>query len=417
MFRHQRTECRPRPCSFRPALEGLEERQLLSFTQFPLAPGSGPWGITTGADSRIWFTEEQTDKIARVNADNSITEFQVPTPNSDPLWITKGPDGKIWFTEWVGNRVGRVNANGTITEFQIPTANSGPDEITAGPDGNVWFAEANGLKLARVNPNGSITEFNVPNSGNLGPRGITTGPDGNIWFTFGTNGVGRLNGDGSVTEYHTAYNYSGTQGITTGPDGHIWFTEYLAGGIGRVNADGSISEFGLPGEGADSSVSGPQAIVVGPDGNLWITDTDTGRLLRVNLAQNDADITFTAFNIPTPNGAPRGITSGADGKLWFTEQLGNSVDSFSIPRRWIFPPIPWINEIFTQAGAQQAASAQNAENPPVNVLTNNVDALLTGGFSSRIQAAVDSVTAHVAQSTTSGAEFLEISLGDVLISG
>jgi streptogramin lyase len=418
MFRRHKSASNGRPMSFRPALEGLEERQLLSsFTELPLpASFSLPVGITTGADGRIWFTEEQTNKIGRVNAGNSITEFQVPTPNSDPFGITKGPDGNIWFTELTGNKIGRVNANGTISEFQVPTAKSGPVGITAGPDGNVWFTESNGDKLGRVNPNGSITEFNVPNSNNIGPNGITTGPDRNIWFTFGFNGVGRLNADGSVTEFRTANTLSGTQGITTGPDGHIWFTEYVAGEIGRVNANGSISEFAIPVENSFAGTA-PGAIETGPDGNLWITDAFGNRLVRGNLAANDASVTFTSFDVPTPNGTPRGITTGADGKLWFTEQLGNKVASFTIPRL-ILPPLPFqIGLLSAQDSGGQAAIAPGTGSAPVNEASSNLDAVFAGNISSGMQSAVDAVAAAVHQPKTSVPESLEMNLGDVLISG
>ena len=388
MFRRQRSARNVRPKSFRPAVEGLEERQLLSFTQFPLAPGSAPWGITTGADGHIWFTEE-SGKIGRVNADNSITEFQVPTDHSDPRGITTGPDGNIWFTEHTASRIGRVNPNGSITEFTTPTLQSFPEQITTGRDGHIWFTESPG-RLGRVNADGTITEFQIPNF--TGPEGITSGPDGHIWFTeWIGNKVGRINADGSITEFQVPTVESGPSGITTGPDGHIWFTEDLADKVARVNADGSISEFKV-------SAGDPEGITTGPDGHLWFTlseyVTPGDALGRVN---NDGSI--SVFNNTQGLILAEQITTGADGNLWFTEQNASGaayVTKFTVPRRTIIPPVVFDpgGLVFTQGPGGGATSTPSTASTPVTELAANVDGVFAGRFSFGMQSVVDAVAAH-----------------------
>ncbi len=72
----------------------------------------------------------------------SITEFPLPTSNAGGRVITAGPDGNLWFTELDANNIGEINpTTHVITEFTLPTANSYPYCITAGPDGNLWFTE------------------------------------------------------------------------------------------------------------------------------------------------------------------------------------------------------------------------------------------------------------------------------------
>src|SRR5262249_56583218 len=68
----------------------------------------------------------------------SVTEFPILNDmNSRPQGITRGPDGNLWFTENSANRIGRITPAGVVTEFAAGiTPNSGPNEITAGPDGN-----------------------------------------------------------------------------------------------------------------------------------------------------------------------------------------------------------------------------------------------------------------------------------------
>ena len=54
--------------------------------------------------------------------------------------------------------------------------------VAAGPDGNVWFTENRGNKIGRIAGDGVVTEYLVPTPGS-GPSGITAGPDGKLWFT------------------------------------------------------------------------------------------------------------------------------------------------------------------------------------------------------------------------------------------
>jgi streptogramin lyase len=67
----------------------------------------------------------------------TFTEFPTPTANSGPYGITTGPDGALWFTERNANKIGRITIAGVITEFPIPTAVGVPAGITTGPDGAV----------------------------------------------------------------------------------------------------------------------------------------------------------------------------------------------------------------------------------------------------------------------------------------
>jgi streptogramin lyase len=102
--------------------------------------------------------------------------------NVNPFGITSGPDGNVWFTEWgVANKIGRITPTGAISDYLIPTANSGPWRLTAGPDGkSLWFTEYSGNKIARITKAGVITDEYLIPTASSNPTGITTGPDGNV---------------------------------------------------------------------------------------------------------------------------------------------------------------------------------------------------------------------------------------------
>src|SRR6516165_849385 len=146
-------------------VEGMEDRCLLSITEFPVpTAGANPFGITVGPDGNVWFTENYispANKVGMINpTTHTVTDFAVPTPNTLPFGITAGPDGNVWFTEHDNNdtqvgRIGEINpVTHAIAEFPLPSGTqSGPAGIVAGPDGNLWFAEQRAYKIGMINPN------------------------------------------------------------------------------------------------------------------------------------------------------------------------------------------------------------------------------------------------------------------------
>ncbi len=203
-----------------------------------ITAGSGPTSITVGSDGNLWFTEFNTDSVARLTlATGAVSEFLVPGAGSGPAGITNGPDGALWFTEAGSGEIGRITTAGLVTnEFPLPTATSDPEGITLGPDGALWFTETGSDRIGRISNAGffSLTEFPLP----LGavPSGITRGPDGALWFAEGgLDRIGRITTAGVVTETGTGITAGAQpQGITLGPDNNIWFTENLGNRIGRL---------------------------------------------------------------------------------------------------------------------------------------------------------------------------------------
>ncbi|MFI5460432.1 MAG: hypothetical protein ACHRXM_33870 [Isosphaerales bacterium] len=302
-------------------LEGLEERCLLSITEFPLPAngGSGPTGITAGPDGNLWFTMG-SGYIGMINpGTHAMTEFpdSGPAP-ADDVDITAGADGDLWFTDQGNNEIGVINpTTDAITKFAIPTANSRPFGVTAGPDGNVWFTELGANKIGQINPTThAISEFPVPTAG-VEPWFITTGPNGNLWFTelSAPKNIGEINPTThAISEFPMPAGHGGI-GIAAGPDGNLWIGDG-DGEIGEVNSTtGAVTEFTIP---ANHPSWG---ITAGPDGNLWFTENVTAGIGEINPT-TDA---ITEYAVPYANSSPAFITSGPDGNLWFTDPGTNSI--------------------------------------------------------------------------------------------
>jgi len=110
--------------------------------------------------------------------------------------IAASPDGNVWFTEPNSDKIGRVNVNDTpitIDEFDVPTSGAQPTGIAAGPDGAMWFAEVHGKLLGRIPldapPGTTPQEFSL---GFNSPGGLVTGPDCNLWVTDFKAPIGRV---------------------------------------------------------------------------------------------------------------------------------------------------------------------------------------------------------------------------------
>ena len=367
---------RARVCRM-PRLEGLEDRCLLSgqvaITEFPVSTAaSDPLWITTGPDGNLWFTENGSDNIGRIDpTTHVITEFPIPTADSQPWGITAGPDGGIWFTESVGDKIGRIDPTTlAITEYPVPNALATPETITVGPDGNLWFTEPKigGIgQIGRIDPTTHvITEFPVPTA-DARPIGLTVGPDRGIWFTEAHGDkIGRIDPTTDViTEFPVPTAGAWPIQITVGPDGNLWFTELNGNQIGRINpTTHTVTEFPVP-----TANSQPWGITAGPDGGIWFTENigDIGRIDPTTHA-------ITENPVPTANGQPFDITTGADGNLWFTDEAGNigqAVVLAATSTQLSASPNP--SAVGQQVTFTAVVSPQTGTAPPTGTVTFSID--------------------------------------------
>ncbi len=319
----------------------------VTITQWQLPTTSAdPAGITAGSDGALWFTECGANTIGRIpttaptpNPANTatpnpdISEYPIPTANAVPYGITSGPDGALWFTESQTAAVARIptdatpNSGAQITEYPSASLTT-PQGIATGPDGNLWVANFGVASVATISPAGQVLALLATGSSST-PLHLVTGPDGAIWFTDPCAGaIGRIKG-GALTEESIPASvnpYPEPIGIAVGSDGNIWFTDIgLFPGnsaIGKVNVSafpvGGISEIGLPNSGSSGNIVG------GPDGALWFTDCSNDAIGRIpTTATSTSDI--AEYALPTAGAEPHGIARGPDGNLWFTEFSGNSI--------------------------------------------------------------------------------------------
>jgi streptogramin lyase len=286
-----------------------------------LTGSNGAWGVATGPDGNVWFTEDNTGAVGRITPDGVVTEFSAGLTKGGPKGIALGPDGNLWVAESSGGgAIARITPSGAATEFTAGLSVGEPWDIAAGPDGNLWFVMRNPAVIGRITPEGVITEFTVGLTPGSEPTSIAAGPDGNLWFTEAADPgrIGRITPAGEISEFSAGLtpNMRPTD-ITAGPDGKLWFTELAgAGAIGRIKTSGEIQEFT---EGMTAGME-PMGIAAGNDGALWFTQSrDPGRLGRITT---DGLVTEHGDGLTIDQG-PWFIAPGPDGNMWFTENGGS----------------------------------------------------------------------------------------------
>jgi streptogramin lyase len=313
-----------------------------TITEYPLptAPinngNNSPAYIAAGSDGALWFTQVSDCQlvagpdpnvycIGRITTSGAVTEYPI-SPSGYGTYgygITSGPDGALWFTQL--SSIGRIATNGSTTQFLPPAAEWSPvidpggGAITTGPDKALWFGIGEGLgggPIGRMTTGGTFS-FHPANmySGTISGA-IVTGPDRNIWFTE-SGGIGKITVSGSITSYPVGgYPY----GIAAGPDGALWFTDENT--IGRITTSGSITTYLIPSTIAPSS----NQIAVGPDGALWFTEGNANNIGRITTGGS-----ITQYPIPTANAEAGGIVAGPDGAMWFTEYGANKIGRMGLP--------------------------------------------------------------------------------------
>jgi virginiamycin B lyase len=189
-----------------------------------------PTNLAVGTDGNVWVTiatkgEDDGGAIGRLTPAGELTVFDAGL-TADPYDIASGWDGALWFTEPGADRVGRITAAGTVTEF--PAAGR-PTSLATAFDGAVWFTAADGA-IGRIALDGTVTSFATDKK--VKPNDIALGADAALWFTY-KRGVGRITTTGAQTTYATRDLRPGA--ITLGRDGALWFTDARHAALGRIS--------------------------------------------------------------------------------------------------------------------------------------------------------------------------------------
>jgi streptogramin lyase len=209
----------------------------------------------------------------------------------------------------------------TLSYINLPAPYTYPWSMVVGPDGALYFGEwgsnGNDGGIGRLNGDGSVSEIDVAPTGSTPIVGAFDAA-GNVWFSncggffcSGNDALDALLPNGAVTSYDPGVNSHPRFGVVD-PNGNVWFALARANAVARVLTNGTVTEFPLPL--LAFNAANPNDITIGPDGALWITEYIGNAIIRMDLNGTVTNI----YPLSTEAG-PRFISSGQDGNLWFTE--------------------------------------------------------------------------------------------------
>jgi virginiamycin B lyase len=246
----------------------------------------------------------------------TIHEWPVPTKGAHPHDPAVGPDGSLWFTEQMTNKLGRLNPKtGEFKEYPLTESeNPGPHGLTPDRDGNIWYTANFGGYIGKLDPNtGKVTVYQMPDKKADDPHSLVFDPNGILFFTVqGGNMVGKLDPrSGKVTLKAVPTEGALPYGIQITSKGIPVFCELGANKMATINPETlAIKEYVLP------QTARPRRLAIAADDTVYFTDFKSGHLGVLDLGNGAVKL------YPSPGGAeshPYGIAITPDGMVWYSE--------------------------------------------------------------------------------------------------
>ncbi|MGC2243281.1 MAG: hypothetical protein WBA06_06605 [Candidatus Aquilonibacter sp.] len=288
-------------------------------TIYEMAGFSHPYGITSGPDGNIYFTDSGTVEVIQPNNNVPLAQYVVSGNLFD---ITTGSDGALWITDQSIGGVDRMTTTGIVARYPFTGT---PQGIAPGP---------NGLMLIADNTSGGVWTLDTGGLFTILPFSPSGTPSEVTWVPGGTNGDAWFTESGFVGDFSLTNNAINAQiplsnggtanYIAYGTDGNIWVT--ASGGTGPAvevispSTDTPVATISLSGS------SNPQGIVAGADHAMWFVDPGTNSIGEINITTH----AVTEFPLVTSGAGLQEIAKGADGRLWFTENSAGKIG-------WVIP--------------------------------------------------------------------------------
>ncbi len=305
--------------------------------------GSGPIGITVGAEGVVWFAETNVSKIARFNPkDQTFKEYSLPASDrlrreGAQIWGMKfDSGGRLWFTEateaaiWMFDTVKE-----TFERYPLQSGQVFPIQLIFDSEGILWFTELYGDRVGRLDPsktvNGTregVTEYLIPTS-EAGAGGLVFDRAGYLWFTESfAKKVSRLDVRSiRFKEYEAAKPVYALVGVAFDKAGRLWLTDHGSSRFYRFNPQtGEWKDYSTS-ESPFFPVSLPYYIIADSRGRIWMNEHYGNIIAEMNPETE----VLTEYHIPTGDPLFGGIsntlylTVDGDDNIWFTEWTANKI--------------------------------------------------------------------------------------------
>lgn len=218
----------------------------------------------------------------------------------------------------------------TVFEYHVPTEGAVPHILAIDEQDQVFFSESGGRfarnfidrpaqhKIGRLDIDGTVTEWNLETEGSS-PMGVVFDGAGDLWIAERLgNRITRFGRDGTSTSWQIPTPGAWPTGIDVDSKGRVWFTETKGDKIAYVDPEADeIREFPLPG-GKKIMATG---LVVDHQDRVWVAMRDVATIGRYDPATDQ----WTRFPLATPESKPCGVAVDGDGVLWFSQRNGGKI--------------------------------------------------------------------------------------------
>jgi streptogramin lyase len=307
-----------------------------------------PEGLTVGSDGNIWAALSAVNEIARIipgdapTAPGAVTLFPTGIAGGHPVGIASGADGLIYYSDNNSCTIGRMNTSGVQQGGLALVAGGGCNLWGLGTDGaagNIWFIDSSHDEV------GYIGEASWPSPGSFCgtlpgfafsiSQTITLGSDGAMWFTMNgvAHSIGRYAGVGACLS-QTLQQYvvpsAGTGdvgGLALGSDGNLWFPVLTPDFYAKITPAGVITEY--PNIINPNDFANPDWIAAGPasNGELWIPQGG-GAVSFLPATPTTANVQLFVSGGQEGQTNMRSAILGPDNNIWFSGQGSNPGNGF-----------------------------------------------------------------------------------------
>jgi virginiamycin B lyase len=134
-------------------------------------------------DGILWFTVQQANMLGRLDPKGGVVKLVTsPTPKSRPYGMAVNSKNVVYFVEFGANKVATIDKNMAIKEYQLPDPAARPRRIAISPDDMIWYTDFLRGFLGRLDPaTGKVTEWQSPSGPKSEPYGIVF-TKGALWY-------------------------------------------------------------------------------------------------------------------------------------------------------------------------------------------------------------------------------------------
>jgi len=270
-----------------------------------------PIGMAFDADGNLYFTEQGSHRVRRVDAGSGIIS-------------TVAGNGSDYFDDVLSNGDGGPATAAVLTY---------PRSVAFDAKGNLYIADSVHNGIRKVDSASGIISTIAPQL--VRPLTVVVGASGSLYVLDGDSVVQKIaagsdtftaaagkkthdTGDGGPATFAVVYR---PKGLTSDAAGNLYIADQDDGVVRKVAADTGIISTVAGGVTADprdlfihgdggpataASLTNPSGVAVDAAGNLYIADTDSNRVRKVATGSGIISTFAGIWHPPLPIGAPIG---------------------------------------------------------------------------------------------------------------